>query len=136
VPADKLAIIAMVNADDGIPYQFSYQALDLVGEAIAASTAQPPSERQVDPAWERYLGLYTDPWGWEHQVMILDEGLVLYSHNYPPEDDATEGLTRLEPVEGDTFEMSDGEMLVFELDGEGRVVRIQRRYEYLYPVPR
>ncbi len=136
VPADKLAIIAMVNADDGIPYQFSYQALDLVGEAIAASTAQPPSERQVDPAWERYLGLYTDPWGWEHQVMILDEGLVLYSHNYPPEDDAAEGLTRLEPVEGDTFEMSDGEMLVFELDGEGRVVRIQRRYEYLYPVPR
>lgn len=135
-PAEDLAIIAMVNADDASPYQFSFQALDLVGAAIADSTASPPAERRVDPAWQRYLGVYTDPWGWEYQVLILDDRLVLYSHNYPPEDDATEGVTRLEPVEGDTFKMSDGEQVVFEMDDEGQVERIQRRYNYLYPVAR
>ena len=135
-PGDDLAIIAMVNADDAVPYQFSYQALDLVGAALAESMAPPAAERRVDPAWQRYLGVYTDPWGWEYQVMILEDGLVLYSHSYPPEDDAAEGITRLEPVEGDTFMMSDGERVVFEMDDEGRVERIQRRYDYLYPVAR
>lgn len=135
-PAEDLAIIVMVNADDASPYPFSFQALDLVGAAIAESTASPPAEGRVDPAWQRYLGVYTDPWGWEYQVLILDDRLVLYSHNYPPEDDATEGVTRLEPVEGDTFKMSDGEQVVFEMDDEGQVERIQRRYDYLYPVAR
>ena len=75
----KLAVIAMVNAEDGVPYQFSYQALDLVGAAIAESTAPALAERRADPTWEPYLGDYADPWGWESQVMILDERLVLYS---------------------------------------------------------
>ena len=135
-PDENLAIIAMVNADDASPYLFSYQALDLVGEAIAESTAVAPAERRVDPAWQGYLGVYTDPWGWEYQVMILDDGLALYSHNYPPEDDATEGLTRLEPAGGNTFKMSDGELVVFEMNDEGGVERIRRRYDYLYPVAR
>lgn len=135
-PDENLAIIAMVNADDASPYLFSYQALDLVGEAVAESTAVAPAERRVDPAWQGYLGVYTDPWGWEYQVMILDDGLALYSHNYPPEDDATEGLTRLEPAGGDTFKMSDGELVVFEMNDQGGVERIRRRYDYLYPVAR
>ncbi len=135
-PGDDLAIIAMVNADDATPYQFSFQALDLVGAAIAESTAPPPTIRRVDPGWQRYLGVYTDPWGWEYQVMILEDGLVLYSHNYPPEDNVAEGITRLEPVESDTFKMSDGELVVFEMDDEGHVERIQRRYDFLYPVVR
>ncbi len=135
-PADDLAIIAMVNADDAVPYLFSFQALDLVGAAIAESTAPPAVEKRIDPAWQRYLGVYTDPWGWEYQVIILEDGLVLYSHNYPPEDDAAEGVTRLEPVEGNTFRMSDGELVIFDVDDEGHVERIQRRYDYLYPVAR
>ena len=135
-PDDKLAIVAMVNADDASPSLFSYQALDLVGEAIADAGATAPPERRADPAWQEYLGVYSDPWGWEYRVMILDGQLVLYSYNYPPEDDATEGLTRLEPVEGRTFKMSDGELVLFEMDDEGRVERIQRRYDYLYPVAR
>ena len=135
-PDENLAIIAMVNADDASPYLFSYQALDLVGDAITESTAVAPAERRVDPAWQGYLGVYTDPWGWEYQVMILDDGLALYSHNYPPEDDATEGLTRLEPAGGNTFKMSDGELVVFEMNDEGGVERIRRRYDYLYPVAR
>lgn len=136
VPDENLAIVVMVNADDASPYLFSYQALDLVGEAIAESTATAPAERRIDPAWQEYLGVYTDPWGWEYQVMILDEGLVLYSHNYPPEEDATEGLTRLEPVGGDSFKMSDGELVVFERGDQGGVERIRRRYDYLYPIAR
>ncbi len=31
--------------------------------------------------------------------------------------------------------MSDGELVVFEMDDEGKVERIRRRYEYLLPKP-
>jgi len=134
VPAEKLAVIAMTNAGDGVPYQFSYEAYDLVGPTIVASTAPPSPDKRTDETWERYTGLYTDPWGWEYRVMILDGEVVVYEYNYPPEEDAKSSLTRLEHLEGDTFKMSDGETVVFELDDDGKVKRIKRRYEFLYPV--
>ncbi len=44
---------------------------------------------------------------------------------------------RLTPTdEPHVFTMSDGEPFVFELDAEGRVQRVRRRYEYLAPVVR
>jgi CubicO group peptidase (beta-lactamase class C family) len=136
VPEEKLAVIAMVNAEDGVPYQFSYQTLDLVGEAIAESTAPALAERRADPTWEPYLGDYADPWGRESQVMILDERLVLYSPSYPPSDNAAGGITPLEPVGDNVFEIPDGGRVIFELDEEGRVEHIQWRSDYLYPADR
>lgn len=133
VPEEKLAAIAIINADDGVPADFTYQAYDLAGPKIVASTAPPPAPRQADPDWQKYLGTYSDPWDWEYEVMILDGGLVLYSHDYPPEEDALSGVTRLEPLGGHAFSMPDGESVVFELDEDGRVERIRRRYDYLYP---
>ena len=66
---------------------------------------------------------------------MLDGELVFYEHNYPPEEDAEDALTRLEPVEGvaHTFKMGDGERVVFEMAEDGTVERIWRRYEYLLP---
>lgn len=134
VPSQDLGVVAITNADDGNPYFFSSEAFDTIGRAIAAATAIEPEPKRVDPAWERYVGLYSDPWGWEYEVLLLDEGLVVYSHDYPPSEDAEDGVSRLEPVAEGSFRMSDGELLTFELDEAGQVERIQRRYEYLYPV--
>ncbi len=134
VPAEKVAVVAMTNADDASPSRFSYRAYDVVGSAIAAATAPEPKEKRADPAWQRYTGVYTDPWGWEYRVMILDGELVMYEHNYPPEDDPESALTRLEPVAEHTFRMSDGELVVFELGEDGEVTRVRRRYDYIYPV--
>ncbi len=136
VPAEKIAVVVMTNADDASPSLFSGAAYDLVGAAIAEATAPVPEEKKADPAWQQYLGEYTDPWGWEYKVMILNGELVFYEHNYPPEEDPGDVLTRLEPVAEHTFRMSDGELVVFELGADGRVERIKRRYEYVYPKER
>lgn len=138
VPGEKVGVVAFTNADDGSPASFGYEAYDLLGPAIRAAVAraaEPAAPRQADPSWQAYVGTYTDPWHWEYRVLVLDDELVLYEHNYPPEEDAEDSLTRLEPVAEHTFRMSDGELVVFEMDEEGRVERIRRRYEYLLPKP-
>lgn len=134
VPAEKVGVVVMTNADDASPTLFSGRAYDVVGAAVAAATAPETEPKRADPAWQRYLGVYADPWGWEYQVMVLNDELVMYEHNYPPEDDPEDALTRLEPVAEHTFRMSDGELVVFELGEAGEVVRVRRRYDYIYPV--
>ena len=133
-PARDLAVVAITNADDASPSLFSRKVLDLVGGAITRASAKPPETKLPDPAWSRYLGLYTDPWEWETQVVILDGGLVLYEHDYPPDDDPDAAIVRLTPTgKPGEFRMSDGEPVVFETDPQGNVVRIRRRFEYLTP---
>ncbi len=134
VPETRLGVVVMVNAGDVSPYVFSYEALDLVGDAIAASTKVAPKEGRFSPAWERYTGLYSDPWGWEYRVLILSDRLVMYSHDYPPGESAEDGLTNLEYVEGDTFKIDEGEFVSFEMTDDGKVERIKRRTDYLFPV--
>ena len=140
VPSETIAVVAFTNADDGSPGSFSYEAYDVLGPAIRAAVAarSPKTETAAgpDPAWQAYVGTYTDPWHWEYRVLVLDGELVFYEHNYPPEEDAQDALTRLEPVAGaaHTFKMGDGELVVFEMSDEGTVERVRRRYEYLLPV--
>jgi len=134
VPDKKLAVVALTNAGDASPYTFSFEALDLIGAAIAAGSETPIEEVQPDPAWDRYLGLYSDPWGWEYRVLVLGGRLAIYSHDYPPAEGATDGVTRLEHIEGDKFKMAEGEFVVFEMDDNGEVVRMKRRTDYLFPV--
>jgi len=138
LPDRDLAVVALTNADDASPGLFSRKAADLIGGAIARATAPAPKPKpRFDPAWSRYTGTYTDPWGWEYEVLVLGEGLAVYDHNYPPDDDPDSALVRLTPTdEPHVFTMSDGEPFVFELDAEGRVQRVRRRYEYLAPVVR
>ena len=134
VPSDNLAVLAMTNADDASPYFFSYEALDLLGPAIAKATAKPSPEPVFDPAWERFTGVYSDPWGWKEEVMILGKKLVMYSYSYPPDEDADSGITPLTWVEGNRFKRPGGEYVVFEMAEDGSVERVRKRYEYLYPV--
>ena len=134
-PARRIAAVAMTNADDASPSLFTRKLLDLVGGAIAAATAQPAPPRVADPAWARLTGRYTDPWGWEYEVLVLDGALAFYEHDYPPDDDPDASIHRLTAVGPNEFRMADGEPVVFETDAEGAVVRIRRRFETLTPVP-
>jgi hypothetical protein len=140
VPREKIAVIAALNADDGSPYVFSRQAYETLAPALLAArrsdsaVTEDAEDKKADPSWQAYEGLYTDPWGWEYQVMILGDELVIYGYDYPPYDDATSGFTRLTPLAGHTFRRPDNELVTFELDHEGYVTRIKRRYDYIYPV--
>lgn len=134
-PARRLGVVVLTNADDAAPAPFAQRALALVGAALDAPP-QPPVEKRADPAWSAYQGRYTDPWGWEFEVLVLDGDLVLYEHDYPPDEDPDAAFNRLVPVAGaaGTFTLSDGERVRFELDAAGAVVRLWRRYEYLTPL--
>lgn len=132
-PARNLGVVALTNADDAAPGLFTRKALDEVGEALANVGKPPAAKPEPDPAWRRYAGTYTDPWGWEYQVLITGGGLALYEHSYPPEDDPGDALTRLEPLGNGIFRQSDGETVEFETNAAGQVERLRRRSEYLLP---
>ncbi len=134
VPSEKIAVVAMTNADDASPYAFSEQAYDVVGPALVEAVAPEPPAGKADPDWEKYLGVYADPWGWEYRVLVLGNQLVMYDHDYPPAEDAADAVTHLTPVAEHTFRMGDGELVVFELDEDGGVERVRRRYDYIYPL--
>jgi CubicO group peptidase (beta-lactamase class C family) len=133
--ARRLGVVVLTNADDAPPGPFARRALALVGAALDGP-AKPPAERIPDPAWARYFGTYTDPWGWEIEVLTLGGELGLYEHDYPPEDDPGDVFNRLVPVPGEphAFTMSDGERVRFELAADGSVRRMLRRYETYLPV--
>ena len=134
VPSEKIAVIVMINADDGSPATVARQAYSVIAPAILKATRKPaPPSMEADPAWKRYVGLYTDPWGWEYKVMILDDELVIYGYDYPPWDNASTGYSKLTPVEGTTFRRPNKELVTFELDENGDVVRIKRNNNYLFP---
>jgi hypothetical protein len=134
-PARRLGVVVLTNADDAAPGSFAQQALDLVGKALDEGAA-PAAVKQADPAWSAYLGTYTDPWGWEIEVLTLGGDLVLYEHDYPPAEAPGDSLNRLTPVAGEAhaFTMSDGERVRFELNDDGTVRRMQKRYDYFMPV--
>jgi CubicO group peptidase (beta-lactamase class C family) len=135
LPDQKLAVVAMTNADDASPSYFSAVAAGLVGDALTKG-ASAAAESDLDRStWDRYVGLYSDPWGWEYRVLRLGAELVVYEYDYPPGDDPTASLTRLTPVDGDVFRMPDGDPFIFEFDAAGQVERIQRRSDYIFPVP-
>ncbi|MBZ0112397.1 MAG: beta-lactamase family protein [Thermoanaerobaculia bacterium] len=135
LPEQKLAVVALTNADDASPSHFSTVAAELVGGALAKS-ASTVAESDVDrSSWDRYVGLYSDPWDWQYRVLRLGDELVVYEYDYPPGDDPMSSLTHLIPVGGDAFRMPDGDPFIFEFDAEGQVERIQRRSDYIFPVP-
>jgi D-alanyl-D-alanine carboxypeptidase len=132
-PERGLAAIALTNADDASPGFFAREALALVGPAVASRSASAPVPVPFDPNWTRYVGTYTDPWDWEIEVLVLNGGLALYEHGYPPEDDPEDAISRLTPTGEHTFRLPDGETLRFELDAAGKVTRMYRRSDYYLP---
>lgn len=137
-PAERTAVIVMINADDGDPEAIATRALAMSAPAIAAAVRSAAPPESVPEAWDRYLGTYMDPWGWQTDVLIYRGRLVLYDYSYPPEEDPTGSLTELTPAGAHTFRMTgengSGELAVFELGPDGQVMRLKVGENFTYPV--
>jgi len=134
VPSDKIAVVVAINADNGSPATVARQAHKVIAPAIVKATRKPEAAKaEPDPAWGRFVGLYADPWGWEYEVLILNGELVMYGYDYPPYDDASSGYTTLTPIDGSTFKRPNNDLVIFELNDSGEVLRIKRNNNYLFP---
>ena len=84
------------------------------------------------------MGKYRDPWLWDYDVMILNGKLVIYSYDYPPEEDPRYSLSELTPIGPHTFRIADknghGQKVVFEFDEKGNVTRFKKGENYNYRV--
>jgi len=136
-PKEKIAVIVMTNADDGIPSFYASRALEMLAPSIKKAITPPQPIAKADPAWQKYVGQYHDPWGWESKIMILNNELVLYNYDYPPEDEPGESIVTLKPVREHTFrqtgENGNGELVIFEFDEKGNVQRVKTGENYIYP---
>lgn len=134
-PADKIAVIAFTNADDGDPPQYLEKTFDWVAPAIARATAPPAPV--PDPAWQRYVGRYRNPFG-DLQVLVNDGRLTII---YPLLPDPTLAPGRLVPAGEHTLRVETtngygipGELVVFEVDASGRVTRVRLGESWADPV--
>jgi CubicO group peptidase (beta-lactamase class C family) len=139
-PKDKIAVVAMINADDGLPYPGSPdsvvdRAFKWVGPAISKAT-EPARDEKPRPEWQKYVGKYRSPWA-DSQVLVMNGKLVLIN---PTEQDPTGSLATLVPVAEHVFRMEDGspsgphgERVVFELGKDGKVVRVKIGENVAYP---
>lgn len=136
-PKEKVGVVVMVNADDGVPALFANRALSMLAPAIARAAKEPEPAAKWDPAWQKYVGRYTDTWGWDTEIMRYGEKLVMYGYGYPPEDDPTESVIELTPEGKDVFRMTgangSGELVFFEFNPDGTLHRIKAEENYLYP---
>ena len=124
VPAEKLAVIVLINGYDADPLFYVNQALAIVGPAMASATAPPKAAPAADPSWSSYVGTYT----WKHvdaKILVLDGELTMIVPDAP---NPWESRVRLTPVGPHTFKMNggsmDGELLRFEVDASGRARKL------------
>jgi len=122
IPAKKLGVIVLTNANDGDPLKYTDQAFHLLEPAITKATA-PTSDKKPDPSWEKYVGTYT----WKDsdiQILILNGELTMI---VPESDGLWESRIMLKPLGERSFRMTPvgstyaaiGEVLTFEIDKDG-----------------
>jgi CubicO group peptidase (beta-lactamase class C family) len=136
-PADRVGVIVMLNADDANPPMFAEKAFQWVAPAIVAAAPRPESAG-APAGWERYAGKYRSPWS-DVQVLIVDGGLAMID---PTQPDPTVAVTRLHSVAEHTFRMEtrdgyggNGELVAFECDAGGRVMRVRIGENHADPIP-
>jgi CubicO group peptidase (beta-lactamase class C family) len=136
-PADKVGVVVLTNADDGLPLLYMDKAFQWLAPALLKAAAPKTEAATTVVEWQRYLGRYRNPWG-DGQVMIYQGELVLIA---PTEPDPLVGMIKLKPVNTHIFRMetkehfgSNGELAIFELDESGKVTRLRLGNVYTYPV--
>ena len=124
-PAERVAVIVLINADDGEPQLVVNKAFEWVGSALASATA--PTPPTADPAWDRYVGRYRNAWG-DLQVLVVGGRLAMIG---PALLDPMPVHATLAPIGPHTFRLeskdgyaSHGEPVVFEVDSAGKVARV------------
>ena len=125
-PASRLGVIVLTNVAGLAPARVADQVFATLNPVVTRATepARPPTT--PSPAWQVYVGAYTGPkWFDDLQIMILDGQLTMVS---PGSDTPWADRVILRPAGADTFRMQGGwaagELAKFELDAEGRVVRL------------
>src|SRR5262249_14353833 len=139
-PSDKIAVIAMINADDGLPYPGAPdsvvdRAFKWVAPALSKTRASAKEEKAL-PEWEKYVGKYRNLWS-DHEVLIVNGKLRLLN---PTEPDPTINMATLVPVAEHTFRAEDGspsgphgELIVFEVGKDGKVTRVKIGANFALP---
>lgn len=137
IPEHKVAIIALTNADDTMPHEYTHRAMHLLVPAVARAANAATPVAVIDPAWARYAGRYRGDWGDVH-VLLTDRGLEVIA---PLAEDPMHGRITLTPVAEHTFRMTGndpydapGELLTFEVATDGRVVTARFAMEPIFPV--
>lgn len=136
-PAEKVAVIAMTNADDGLPLTYVEKLFQWVAPAIVAAAQPKAKPAAVQDEWHAYVGRYRNQWG-DSQVMLYQGELVMV---FPTDPDPLYGMIKFKPQGPHTFRIetserfgNNGELAVFELDESGKVVRLILGNSYAYPV--
>jgi CubicO group peptidase (beta-lactamase class C family) len=135
LPAEKIAIIVLANAEDAWPFAYVQRATALLVPAIAGASSTGPTPAGPDPGLSRYVGRYRNAWG-DSQVLLGPSGLRIVA---PLNLDPTEGMETLIPVAPHTFKIESsngygapGELATFELGSDGIAVSLKvgehRRY--------
>jgi len=129
-------VIVLTNADDGNPSLVADKAFEWVAPAIRKVVA-PPAPNAPPAGWERYAGRYRNGWG-DVQVLAVDNRLAMLDPSQP---DPMLGVTWLHPVAEHAFRSetkngfgSNGEPVVFEMGGDGRVVRLRIGENFMTPI--
>lgn len=138
-PLDKIAVIALGNADDAAPYPGRAESVvdrvwSWVAPAMRPLPAPPPPP---EPIWARYVGLYRSAWG-DRQILELDGRLTMIA---PTELDPFPLRVTLDPVGEHRFRTrsdapfgEDGDPVVFEFGADGEVARLRVGESYSLPV--
>ena len=120
-------IILLTNALGSNPFQYVEQGYKQVLPAIIKATEK--AKPEADPAWENYVGVYVHDWGID-KVIIKDGQLQMIALDFmdmPP--------AILEPTDEEhVFILQEqgqsNETARFEMDAEGKVVKMWYRNEY------
>jgi CubicO group peptidase (beta-lactamase class C family) len=131
-PKDKVAIIFMTNGQGTSTGLYTRNAFNIVAPTIAQAIESPGEGEKADPALEKYVGRYDRPLGGETHVIIQDGELATLS---VPTGNPADALTKLKHIEGDTFRRvrdddEIGEAIRFELDADGKVIKMWRNNNY------
>lgn len=136
-PEDKLAVITMTNADDGLPLIYREKFFKWVAPALVKATKPKRQKSQPPAIWQTYVGKYRNVWS-DTQVILRHGKLMLIDPSQP---DPLLATAKLKPVGDHTFEIetdehfaSDGELAVFELDEKGKVTRLVLGNTPTFPV--
>jgi hypothetical protein len=137
-PSEKTAVIVMINADDAVPSAFASRAMSMLAPILKRLGTPEAKPAKFDSTWYAFVGTYRDPWGWETEVREHKGKLVIYDHSYPPEENPVNSLVTLLPEGPKVFrqdaEDGNGELVTFEVDGKGKVVRVKTGENFVYPV--
>jgi D-alanyl-D-alanine carboxypeptidase len=136
-PADRIGVIVLTNADDGNPTLAVDKAFQWVAPAIRKATAAAPPPA-LPAGCERYAGKYRNAWR-DVQVLVVDGRLAYLDPSQP---DPMLQVAWLHPVAEHAFRVEtkdgfgvNGELVVFELGADGRVVRVKSGDNFLTPIP-